>query len=157
MTPTQGTADTPATAPGQFIDARSERLDADRRDRITAELTERVKEMTGLSGADVCDVFIGLLAAVESQLPPADALHFERRVATAVSTRQSALSDILLTSVDRVPGAYDGFTVSERTGSRKIDYDTLQAKYPKVYGEVVTEPDPNKKTYVVQTAGRSRK
>jgi len=43
----------------------------------------------------------------------------------------------LLAAVDSTPGAYDGFEVTARAGSRSVDYSRLQDEYPDVYGEVV--------------------
>ncbi len=43
----------------------------------------------------------------------------------------------LLAAVDSTPGAYDGFEIAARAGSRSVDYDRLSDEYPDVYDEVV--------------------
>lgn len=43
----------------------------------------------------------------------------------------------LLAAVDSTPGAYDGFEVTARAGSRSVDYSRLLDEYPDVYSEVV--------------------
>ena len=43
----------------------------------------------------------------------------------------------LLASVEQSPGTYPGFEVIARAGSRRVDYDQLQAAYPDVYDAVV--------------------
>ena len=55
----------------------------------------------------------------------------------------------LLAAVDSTPGAYDGFEVTARAGSRSVDYSRLQDEYPDVYGEVVNVGAP---TLVVRYA-----
>jgi len=48
----------------------------------------------------------------------------------------------LLTSVGEAPGAYNGFEIIARSGSRRVDYDRLQGEYPEVFGDVVTVGSP---------------
>ena len=48
----------------------------------------------------------------------------------------------LLASVDQTPGAYAGFEVISRGGSRRVNYDRLQKDYPDAYDEVVTTGSP---------------
>lgn len=55
----------------------------------------------------------------------------------------------LLAAVDSTPGAYDGFEVAARAGSRSVDYARLSDEYPDVYAEVVSVSAP---TLVVRYA-----
>lgn len=48
----------------------------------------------------------------------------------------------LLASVNEAPGAYTGFEIVARSGSRRVDYDRLQGEYPEVFGDVVTVGSP---------------
>lgn len=48
----------------------------------------------------------------------------------------------LLASVDQRPGAYNGFEVLTRAGSRRVNYERLQEEYPEVFNEVVTVGSP---------------
>lgn len=125
-----------------FIDARSPRLDTARRDALSAEMTAKVAEMKGLSGADVTDILGSVLAAVESNLPPAEALFFVRKVTRMTTKRTEDLVNILITTVDNKPGEYDGFTLSFAAGRETIDKDVLQSKYPAIYKEVLRQGKP---------------
>lgn len=44
----------------------------------------------------------------------------------------------LLAAVTDTPGAYDGFTVTQKAGSRSLNYDQLEQRYPDVYADLVS-------------------
>ncbi|MFZ2240566.1 MAG: hypothetical protein WAV90_13715 [Gordonia amarae] len=58
-------------------------------------------------------------------------------VKTACDRVLKAVRESLLSSIDSEPGVYEGFVVFSRSGSRTIDYDKLQARYPDAYDELV--------------------
>lgn len=41
------------------------------------------------------------------------------------------------------PGVYDGFTITEKAGSRSLSYSDLETSYPDVYAELVTVGNPS--------------
>lgn len=49
---------------------------------------------------------------------------------------------VLLASVGEQPGAYNGFEVFTRAGSRRVNYERLQKEYPEAFNDVVTVGSP---------------
>lgn len=58
-------------------------------------------------------------------------------VKTACDRVLKLVRDALLDSVDSVPGAYEGFVVFSRSGSRTLDYDKFKSRYPDAYRDLV--------------------
>ncbi len=57
-------------------------------------------------------------------------------------TLKSVRIALLAAVIDR-PGAYDGFTIIQKSGSRSINYSQLQELYPDVYDELVRVGEPS--------------
>jgi len=64
------------------------------------------------------------------------------KVSEGCSEQLKRVRGALLASVNEAPGAYRGFEIIARSGSRRVDYERLQGEYPEVFGDVVTVGSP---------------
>lgn len=44
----------------------------------------------------------------------------------------------LFAAVADTPGVYDGFTITQKAGSRSLNYDQFEQRYPDVYADLVS-------------------
>lgn len=85
-----------------------------------------------------------LVAAVAAH--SANAADQGRMLSTVKGVCEGVLKRVreaLLSFAGNSPGTYDGFVIYQRSGSRTIDYDKLQAEYPDAYDELVRVGKPS--------------
>lgn len=79
-------------------------------------------------------------AAVQGRILHTVKAEADKMLKDVRSTLLAATADP--THPDGQAGAYDGFTVTQKSGARSISYKDLQANYPEVYDELVTVGNP---------------